>query len=53
VVRRRAAWDLQTGRIVFGGGSAADKIPNVRRFATVIAADGRVVVAGDDRVCSP
>jgi hypothetical protein len=44
--------DLLTGHVVFGGGGAADQIPNVRHFTTVIAADGRVVVAGDDRAYS-
>ncbi|HEV3190053.1 MAG TPA: hypothetical protein VGY54_06125, partial [Polyangiaceae bacterium] len=41
------AWDLQTGLLVFGGGAAGDAIPNVRRHSSPIAANGRIVVAGD------
>ncbi len=46
---RLHAWDLRTGALVFGGGTASDAIPNVRHFTTVLAADGRIVVAGDGR----
>jgi hypothetical protein len=41
------AWDLLTGQLVFGGGGAADAVPNVRHYSSPIAANGRIVVAGD------
>jgi hypothetical protein len=44
------AWDLRTGAVVFNGGAASDQVSGVRHFSTVLAADGRIVVAGDGRV---
>jgi outer membrane protein assembly factor BamB len=41
------ARDLQTGNLLFSGGGASDAIPNVRRNSSAIAANGRIVVAGD------
>ncbi|PTB22294.1 hypothetical protein C9I57_00340 [Trinickia symbiotica] len=38
------------GQPVFTGGGPQDRIPNVRHFATPIAADGRLYIAGDGRV---
>lgn len=38
------------GAPIFTGGSARDRIANVRRFSTILAADGRLFVAGDERV---
>ena len=39
-----------TGAPVFAGGGAADRMAGVRRFVTVLVADGRFYVAGDGRV---
>jgi hypothetical protein len=39
-----------TGAPVFGGGGAADRMAGLRHFATPLAADGRLYVAGDGRV---
>jgi hypothetical protein len=38
------------GQPVFSGGGSQDSIANVRHFATLIAADGRLYIAGDGRV---
>jgi hypothetical protein len=47
---RLHAWELATGRQVFAGGSAADAIANLHRYATVIDVHGRLYVAGDRRL---
>lgn len=39
-----------TGQPVFAGGSAQDRIPGLRHFVTMLAADGRLYVAGDGRI---
>ncbi len=39
-----------TGQVVFGGGGVADRMTGLRHFATVLAAEGRLYVAGDGRV---
>jgi hypothetical protein len=44
------AWDLATGAVVFAGGAATDKALNVRRFTTPIAVNGRILVAGDNKL---
>ncbi len=44
------AWDLATGAVVFAGGTTADKIQNVRRFTTPLAANGHVLVGGDGQL---
>ena len=47
---RLRAFDGETGATVFNGGTSADAAPGVRRFATPIAARGRIYVAGDGRL---
>jgi outer membrane protein assembly factor BamB len=47
---RLYAWDLATGRPVFGGGAAADVMSNLRRYTTVVDVRGRLYVAGDGRL---
>jgi hypothetical protein len=44
------AWDLATGALVFKGGTSADRLSNVRRFTTPIAANGRIFVGGDGKL---
>jgi outer membrane protein assembly factor BamB len=44
------AFDLTSGAVVFGGGSSSDALPGVRHFSTPLAAHGRIVTAGDDKV---
>jgi hypothetical protein len=39
-----------TGQPVFDGGAAGEQMAGLRRFATIIAAEGRLYVAGDGRV---
>jgi hypothetical protein len=39
-----------TGRPVFDGGGSNDGMPGLRHFATVLAAGGRLYVAGDGRI---
>lgn len=39
-----------TGQAVFDGGAAGDRMAGLRRFVTVLAAEGRLYVAGDGRV---
>lgn len=39
-----------TGQVLFAGGGAADLAPGVRHLSTLIAAEGRLYVAGDGRV---
>ncbi len=39
-----------TGAPVFGGGGAAERMAGLHRFATVLAAEGRLYVAGDGRI---
>lgn len=39
-----------TGAPVFGGGGAGDRMAGLRHFATILAAEGRLFVAGDGRV---
>jgi hypothetical protein len=41
------AWDLVTGRAIVTG---SDAVTNVRHFSTPIAVNGRVIVAGDNRL---
>ena len=41
------AWDLVTGRAVVTG---SDAVMNVRHFTTPIAVNGRIIVAGDNRL---
>jgi len=38
------------GEPVFSGGGDDDRVPGVRRFSTIVAANGRLYVAGDDKV---
>jgi hypothetical protein len=38
------------GEPIFTGGGAGDESPNVRHFATILAADGRLFAAGDGRI---
>ncbi len=38
------------GQPVFAGGGQQDRIANVRHFATPIAAEGRIFIAGDGRI---
>ncbi len=39
-----------TGQVLFDGGDKADAMTGLRRFATILAAEDRLYVAGDDRV---
>lgn len=41
-----------TGEEIFEGGGVNDRMTNMRHFATVVAASGRLYVAGDSRVYS-
>jgi hypothetical protein len=41
------AWDLATGAPVFDGGGSANAVQGGHRFATILAAHGRVLVAAD------
>jgi outer membrane protein assembly factor BamB len=47
---RLRGFDGDTGEVVFGGGDAADVMGPIARFATPIAAAGRIVVAGTSAV---
>ena len=47
---RLHAWDLASGRAVFTGGSAADVMTGLHRYATVVDVHGRLFVAGDRRL---
>jgi hypothetical protein len=47
---RLHAWDLASGRAVFTGGSASDVMTGLRRYATLVAVHGRLIVAGDGRL---
>jgi hypothetical protein len=38
------------GRPVFAGGGEQDTMPGLRHFVTILAADGRLYVAGDGRL---
>ncbi len=39
-----------SGQPVFTGGGRGGRIPGLRHFVTILAADGRLYVAGDDRI---
>ena len=39
-----------TGDPVFTGGGPGDAMEGLRRFATILATDGRLFIAGDDRI---
>jgi hypothetical protein len=47
---RLYAFDGETGDILFTGGGADEQMTTVRRFSTLIAADGRIFVAADDQL---
>jgi hypothetical protein len=47
---RLHGFDARNGGPVFSGGGAADRMQGVRHFATILAAGGRLYVAGDGRV---
>jgi hypothetical protein len=47
---RLHGFDGDTGQLVFTGGGANDVMTGVRRFTSPIAANGRVIVAGDNHV---
>ncbi len=47
---RLYAFNGDTGEVLLNGGGAGDKMTFVRRFVTPIAAQGKVYVAGDDRI---
>ena len=40
------------GAPIFTGGNPTDETPNVRRFSTILAADGRLFVAGGGQIYS-
>jgi hypothetical protein len=44
------AFNGETGEGLFSGGGPAEQMTFVRRFQTPIAAGGRLIVAGDDRL---
>jgi hypothetical protein len=44
--------DGDTGDTVFGGGVAADACAGVHKWTAPIAVKGRIVVAGDNHLCS-
>jgi hypothetical protein len=39
-----------TGQPVFTGGGPGDAMEGLRHFVTVLAADGRLFIAGDSRI---
>jgi len=39
-----------SGQPVFTGGGPGDRIPGLRHFATILAAEGRLYVAGDGEI---
>jgi outer membrane protein assembly factor BamB len=43
-------FDAMTGAVVFDGGGSANAMSGTRRFATILAAEGRFYVAGSGRV---
>ncbi len=47
---RLHGFDASSGRPIFTGGGAAGRMQGVRPFATILAAGGRLYVAGDGRV---
>jgi hypothetical protein len=47
---RLEAYDGETGEVLFAGGGAAELMPSVHHFQTPIVANGRVFVAGHDRL---
>jgi hypothetical protein len=47
---RLRGFDGETGRPIFGGGGAEDRMTLVRRFQTPIVAKGRIIVAADDQL---
>jgi len=47
---RLRAFDGDTGAVIFDGGGPDDAMSRVQRFQTPIAAQGRIFVAGDDRL---
>jgi hypothetical protein len=47
---RLRGFDGETGRPVFAGGGAEERMPLVRRFQTPIVAKGRIIVAADDQL---
>jgi outer membrane protein assembly factor BamB len=48
--QRLHAWDAETGQLIYSGGGPDDLMVGVRRFATPIAAHGRILVGADDRL---
>ncbi len=47
---RLHGYDARDGRPVFAGGGAADRMRGLRHFVTILAAAGRLYVAGDGRL---
>lgn len=43
-------FDATTGAVVFAGGGSANTMSGLRRFSTILAADGRFYVAGQRRI---
>jgi len=44
------AFDLLTGEMVMSGGDAGATLGQTHHFSTILAAHGRIIVAGDDKV---
>ena len=47
---RLHGFDGDTGQVVFAGGGSSDAMGGISRFQTPIVANGRLFVAGTDRV---
>jgi outer membrane protein assembly factor BamB len=47
---RLRAYDAETGTVLFDGGSADEAIGPLKNFLAPIAVNGRIYVAGDDRI---
>jgi outer membrane protein assembly factor BamB len=43
-------FNADTGKVVFDGGGSANAMSGVRNFATPIAAQGKIFVAGQGRI---
>jgi hypothetical protein len=50
--QRLHGFDADTGAVVFAGGGDGDALASIRRYATPIAAKGRIYVAGDGEVAA-
>ena len=48
--RRLHGFDGDTGQVIFAGGGAGDVMPPIRRYATPIAAKGRIFVGAEGAV---